>query len=120
MMCNNNKTEDDKLSFLRENFPFLKDYRLNKMYTLMNEGFDINLAIILSFFDIYRGKILILRKKRKEELNKNLADVDDNDRKETILSFATSKYLLEEDKNIYKEYLRKWNKKTCKEGIAIG
>jgi hypothetical protein len=111
MMCNNNKTNDDKLSFLRENFPFLKDDRLNKMYTLTNEGFDINLAIILSFFDISRGKILILRKSRREELGYIIDKLNAQEKDEAIISFAIAKSETEENRKITRYYLSRWNKK---------
>jgi hypothetical protein len=114
MMCNNNKTNDDKLSFLRENFPFLKDDRLNKMYTLTNEGFDINLAIILSFFDISRGKILILRKSRVEELGYIIDKLNAKEKDEAIISFAIAKSETEENRKINRYYLSRWNKKDIR------
>jgi len=118
-MYNKDEKIKGNMSLLKEGFSFMKDDRLVKIYTLMNEGFYLGLAIVLSDFDIESKRIKLLRKSRKEELKLKVQDLIGQDKLDAINSFAITKWNDGEDKALARKYTKQWDRKRKKEVIAI-
>jgi len=118
-MYKEDANKQSNLSFLKEGFSFMEDDRLVKIYTLMNEGFYLGLAIVLSDFNIEAKRIKELRKSRKEELRLNVQDLIGQDKLDAISSFAISRWECGEDKILARKYSRMMDRRKNKEVIAI-
>jgi len=111
IMNNNNNNEAVKITpivisdTMRGNFSFLGETRLQRVCTVMNEGFHISIAMLFSYFDIdsHRG-IVILRNRRKKELSLITRDLLGKEKMEAINSFSFTKWNEEEDKILARHY----------------
>jgi hypothetical protein len=99
MICNNNKI-NNKLSYLRENFPFINDERSMKILFLLNNGFHIAFAIMLSEYDLNDRKIKILISKRQKELKSKTIDLLGQEKLDAINSFSIYKWECGGDKQL--------------------
>lgn len=100
---------------LKSNLSFLEDDRLEKVYTLMNEGFYLGIAMVLSNFDINSKKIKLLRNSRKEELKLSVQDLIGQEKLDAINSFSINKWEDGGDKQLARKYSILLDKKMKKE-----
>jgi hypothetical protein len=101
---------------IRSNFSFLGETKMVRMWTIMNEGFHVGLAVLFSYFDIdsHRG-IVLLRNKRKKELAEFTRDLLGEEKMEAINDFAFSRWNSQEDQKIARHYSYLIDKMKIKE-----
>jgi hypothetical protein len=100
---------------LKNNLSFLEESRIDKVYTLMNEGFYLGIAMVLSNLDINNKKIKLLRNGRKEELKSSIQDLIGQEKLDAISSFAINKWEYGGDKQLANKYSILLDKKLKKE-----